>query len=390
MATILVVEDNPVMADGIRDVLELAGHEVFVAGDGVEGLGLMPRVRPDLIISDVMMPRMDGFEFYQAVRANPTWVFVPFIFLTARSQEEDIYLGKRMGADDYLIKPYDRDNLVATVESKLARSRAVSQAAAAEAETLKRSITRVLGHELRTPLTWIQGYAELLLGNAGSMSPEDLEASLQSIKAGSDRLGRLVEDAVLMIMLETDQAKEEYALMARAEEDLLLHIEQVVERMRVPAVHRRVRLELIAPDEPLPPVILAPRFFSEALVRLIDNGIKFARPAGDSYVRINAMAQEREVEIIVADNGVGISPDQLVRIFEPLVQVDRARQEQQGVGLGLTVTRGLIKLHGGRIWAESRMGEGTEVHVTLPQVAPDVDVARAWSGFGSSRPISRR
>src|SRR5512141_2459123 len=176
MARILVVEDNPVMAEGIRDVLELAGHTAFVAADGVEGLAAIPKVGPDLIISDVMMPHMDGFEFYQTVRANPAWVFIPFIFLTARGQEEDIYLGKRMGADDYLVKPYDRDNLVATVESKLARARAVSQAAATEMEAVKRSITRILGHELRTPLTWIQGYVELLLGSASSMTPEELDA----------------------------------------------------------------------------------------------------------------------------------------------------------------------------------------------------------------------
>jgi DNA-binding response OmpR family regulator len=102
------------------------------------------------------------------VRANPAWVFIPFVFLTARGQEEDIYLGKRLGADDYLVKPYSPANLVATVESKLARSQAIARAAGTEMEGMKRTITRVLGHELRTPLTWIQGYAELLLGGGDS------------------------------------------------------------------------------------------------------------------------------------------------------------------------------------------------------------------------------
>ena len=365
MARILVVEDNPVMADGIRDVLELAKHTVMVANDGVEGLLAIPKVAPELIISDVMMPHMDGFEFYQAVRANPAWVFIPFIFLTARGQEDDIYLGKRMGADDYLVKPYDRDNLVATVESKLARSQAISRAAANEMEGLKRSITRVLGHELRTPLTWIQGYAELLLGSADTITPEELTLSLQSIKAGSDRLARLVEDSVFVIMLETGQAKEEYLLMARVETDLTLQIEQVLERMQQQAHQHGVRLE-IENSPRLPPAIVAPRFFSEILVRLVDNGIKFARRDAESYVRINVVACEHENEIIVSDNGTGIPAEQADRIFDPLVQIDRTRYEQQGVGLGLTVARGLVELHGGRIWAESQAGEGTQVHFTLP------------------------
>jgi len=190
VAQILLVEDDPVMAEGIRDVLELGGHAVSIASDGVEGLMALAQTPRDLIISDVKMPRMDGFRFYQAVRANPAWVFIPFIFLTARGQHEDVYFGMRMGADGYLVKPYDNDALVAIVESKLARARAISEATANEMETLKRSVARVLGHELRTPLTWIQGYAELLLSSADSLTPEELQMSLQSIKAGSDRLAR--------------------------------------------------------------------------------------------------------------------------------------------------------------------------------------------------------
>jgi signal transduction histidine kinase len=365
MARILVVEDNPVMADAICDVLEMAGHKAMTAPDGVEGLMTIPKMGPDLIISDVMMPRMDGLEFYQAVRANAAWVFIPFIFLTAKGQEEDILLGKRLGVDDYLVKPYNPAHLLATVESKLTRARSVSQAAAAEMESVKRAITQVLGHELRTPLTWIQGYAELLLGEAGTMTPEELHASLQSIKAGSDRLARLVEDAVTLIMLDTGQAKEEFDLTSRVEDDLLFHIEQTVDRLAVQARQRGIRLEVQVPSG-LPAVTIAPRFFSEALLRLVDNGIKFARSGVDSYVIVRAINRPAEVEIIVSDNGIGIAEDQLDQIFKPLVQVNRSRQEQQGMGLGLTVAKGLIALHGGQIWAESKLGEGTQIHFTLP------------------------
>ncbi|OIO91002.1 MAG: hypothetical protein AUK03_12075 [Anaerolineae bacterium CG2_30_64_16] len=365
MARILVVEDNPVMANAIGDVLELAGHQVSVAADGVAGLLEIPKVGPELIISDVMMPRMDGFEFYQAVRANPAWVFIPFIFLTAKGQEEDIYLGKRLGADDYLVKPYAPENLVATVESKLARARALSQAAGAEMENMKRTITQVIGHELRTPLTWIQGYAELLLGGVGSMTPEELHLSLQSIKTGSDRLAQLIEDAVMVVMLDAGQAQEEFDLVARVDRDIAVHVRQALDRVRSRATQRHVQLEARVP-EALSPVLLAPRFFSEALLHILDNGIKFARSDVESWVIVTAEDHETEVEIVVSDNGVGIPADQLERIFNPLVQIDRPRLEQQGVGLGLTVAHGLIQLHGGRLWAESQLNEGTQVHIVLP------------------------
>jgi signal transduction histidine kinase len=219
---------------------------------------------------------------------------------------------------------------------------------------------------LRTPLTWIQGYTELLLGNAGSMSRDELCISLQCIKSGSDRLARLVEDAVLIIMLETGQAKEEFDIMARLEVNLIMQIEQVLDRMQPQARQHGVKLELQAPRRLLQPVILTPRFFSETLVRLVDNGIKFSRPNVESKVIVTVTDRQEDVEIAVGDNGTGIAADRLEHIFDPLVQVDRPYQEQQGVGLGLAVARGLVRLHNGRIWAESQVGQGTTVHFTLP------------------------
>ena len=389
MARILVVEDNPVMADAIRDVLEMESYEVSVALDGIEGLQAIPAVRPDLIISDVMMPRMDGFEFYQKVRANTAWVFVPFIFLTAKGQEEDIYLGKRLGADDYLVKPYAPENLIATVSSKLARSRTIlqaahremevmkstiSQAADREMEIMKHTITRMLGHELRTPLTWIQGYSELLLSNADSMTAEELHASLQSIQAGSTRLARLMEDAVLVVALDVGQAREEFDLTARVDRDLAIYAQQAVDRLRPQAELRRVRLETDLSDLTCP-VLVAPRFITEAIVRIVDNGIKFSRNQADSFVRVTLRQLAAEAEITIADNGVGVPADQLRNIFKPLVQVERSRLEQQGMGLGLTVAHGLVKLHSGRIWAESQVNVGTQVHIALPNansVTPEI------------------
>jgi signal transduction histidine kinase len=103
-------------------------------------------------------------------------------------------------------------------------------------------------------------------------------------------------------------------------------------------------------------------------VRVLDNGIKFSRPGIASFVTVTATSKGQEVEIVVSDNGVGISASQLERIFQPLFQADRSRHEQQGVGLGLAVARGLIGLHGGRIWAESQIDAGTQIYIALPVV----------------------
>ncbi|MFQ5460541.1 MAG: response regulator, partial [Anaerolineae bacterium] len=162
MSVILVVEDDPAMTEGIRDVLGLAGHEVATAPDGRAALDRMRERAPDLILSDVMMPRMDGFAFYEEVRRNPAWTFIPFVFLTALGQREAVTRGKRLGADDYLVKPVDPEQLLATVESRLERGQALAGAAAARLQEMSRLVTGVLGHELRTPITWIRAYAEIL------------------------------------------------------------------------------------------------------------------------------------------------------------------------------------------------------------------------------------
>ncbi|HSO27144.1 MAG TPA: HD domain-containing phosphohydrolase [Anaerolineales bacterium] len=121
--TVLIVEDNAVLREGLREMLSAEGFIALCAENGVEALEQMSAITPDLILSDISMPEMDGLEFFSAVRAHPDWVTIPFVFLTARSEKEDILTGKKLGAEDYLIKPLTRDELITAVRSRLNRSR---------------------------------------------------------------------------------------------------------------------------------------------------------------------------------------------------------------------------------------------------------------------------
>jgi signal transduction histidine kinase len=378
MRRILVVEDDPAMTEGIRDVLELAGYDVMTAADGREAIECMRRGAPDLILSDVMMPEMDGFTFYEEVRKNPAWTFVPFIFLTALGQRDSITHGKRLGADDYLIKPVDPDHLLATVEARLTRSEALSDAAASELQKFARLVTGVLGHELRTPLTWIRAYSEILLDLRTDMAQEELESALEGIKLGSDRLARLVEDAVILVSLDTGQASEDYRLAAEVEPNLEHRVRGVVEQMAPSAAAQGVQLEVEA-EPNVPHVVLAPRFFTLIIRHLVENGVKFSRSEGGDTVTVRVRGVDAAAEVSVIDAGIGIPADQLERIFDPLVQVDRQQREQQGVGLGLAIVRGLVRCHGGDIWATSVEGAGTTVTLTIPAAGADGPGARGES-----------
>ncbi|HLA97038.1 MAG TPA: HD domain-containing phosphohydrolase [Anaerolineales bacterium] len=120
--TILIVEDNDVLRQGLQALLEAEGYSVSTAVHGSDALEIMGSIHPDLILSDIAMPEMDGFAFFDTVRTKPDWISIPFIFLTARREREDIFTGKKLGAEDYLVKPVTRHELVTTIRSRLSRS----------------------------------------------------------------------------------------------------------------------------------------------------------------------------------------------------------------------------------------------------------------------------
>lgn len=121
MHTILVVEDDPAVAEGIRRTIKADGLDARVAKDGMEALAFLDHTIPDLIIADIMMPGMNGYQLYQRIRQNPDWVWIPFIFLTARAENEDIRYGKELGVDDYLTKPIEPEDLQAAIRGRLRR-----------------------------------------------------------------------------------------------------------------------------------------------------------------------------------------------------------------------------------------------------------------------------
>lgn len=366
---ILVVEDHPPLLAAIRQVLEAEGYTVFTAADGVEGLEMMEQARPDLIVADIMMPRMDGYAFYEEVRKRPEWVPIPFIFLTARTERADVLKGKQLGVEDYLTKPFDPQELVVAVRARLQRAQAIRRAAEEEFDELKRQIVTVLSHELRTPLTYIRGYTELALDEVPSLSPDALQEFLMGIKRGADRLTRLVEDLLFLVRLDTGRAAEEFRMLVGVREDLDVVVERTVRLYEALAAARGVMLEWdIEPH--LPPVRLCEPFFVDALGRLVDNGIKFSLRE-EKRVTVRARAVEGVVEISVSDRGVGIPADEVPHLFERFRQIERERMEQQGVGLGLAIAQELIQMHGGEIRVESQLGNGSTFTIRLPVAKED-------------------
>jgi len=359
---ILIVEDDIAMSSGIRDVLEMAGYKVQLAENGLDALKTLEKFRPDLIISDIMMPEMDGYEFLDRVRRRSEWAVIPFIFLTAKGQRSDIRAGKQLGADDYLVKSVDLEDLLVVVRAKLDRALMLRQQTRLEMENLKNSILSMLSHEFRTPLTYITGYVDLL--QDGSWSVEDLQKFLSRIKGGSTRLNRLVEDFLLLVRFETDDAKQAYNIDKILFRNWPSLIERVFGNVRDQAARRSV--ELVAEVQPNLPVIEAHEGYLEnALQRLVDNAVKFSKPGG-GRVTVRVASEDRCVCVNVVDTGISIPAAEVPKMFDKFHQINREKMEQQGAGVSLAIVKGFVDLHGGEIECNSEPGVGTEFSLRFP------------------------
>lgn len=158
LASILVVDDDVTVRDVIQRMLEIAGYEVVSARDGIEALAILDSRHVDMILADIAMPRMNGYELYERVVKNPQWVVLPFVFLTARAMDSDIRYGKALGVDDYLVKPFAREDLLGVIRGRLWRARMVAEAltaqsSAGEAEILTLGRLRI---DLGQHRVWLQ------------------------------------------------------------------------------------------------------------------------------------------------------------------------------------------------------------------------------------------
>jgi signal transduction histidine kinase len=364
-ANILVVDDDAAVVDTLREMLEEAGFRVTTAGSGREALSVLERFTPELVISDIRMPEMDGYRLYAEVRARPQYVGLPFIFLTGLGGEADIREGRKLGVDDYLVKPVREADLLAAVRGRLERRAQLEAALERQLDEVKRSILATLNHEFRTPLTYLTGYAEMLRESAPEGEGGLLRQSVDGILEGAKRLRRLVEDLLMLVDLQSGMAQRVFERERRVVEDLPALLRAAVAEEESPAAARGVRLVADVPSA-LPSIRGHPELLSQAVGRLLDNAIKFSKKEG-GRVTLSSRAIARHVVIEVADDGIGMPAKELGKISAMFYQIDRGRMEQQGSGSGLTIVEGIVAMHGGALTVTSELGVGSTFRIDLPR-----------------------
>lgn len=366
---ILVVEDDLALLEGIRELLELTEYRVLIAANGREALEVLEKQHPDLIVSDIMMPEMDGYEFHAKVNEMPELSAIPFIFLTARGEKADIRRGKELGADDYIIKPFDDEDLLVAVRAKLNRWENLRQQRDEEVADLKSKILLTLSHEFRTPLTYIINYSDLLELEGKEIEGEDFPDFMQGIRRGALRLNSLVDDFLILVEIETGEAEEAYRYRRRRIDETGLWLRVIAKPFQTAAEKRELTLVTDIPED-LPPLVADETYLSDAIGRLLDNAIKFSTDESE-WVRFSAEANDDRLILRIQDQGQGIKEQDMGGLFDVFYQIDRAKREQQGSGSGLAICRGIIGIHGGEVGVESEFGKGSTFWVSLPFEPPD-------------------
>jgi signal transduction histidine kinase len=369
---VLVVEDQPDLNRFVRDCLA-ADHQVEAAFDGRDGLEKARALRPDLIITDVMMPVMSGDELVAALQADPTLSCIPVLLLSARNDEPLKVELLRLGARDYLTKPFSVEELRARVDSLVALKRSEDQRnrlageLAARNASLEQLASRLwaanaeldafsysVSHDLRAPLRHIDGFAQALLEDEGGrLSPEGLH-NLEVVRSASQRMAHLIDDLLGLSRLTRAELRHEVV-------DLTALCQEIVAELRSLEPERQVEVVIEAGLRALGDG----RLLRVALENLLRNAWKFTGRRPRARIEVGREADTSEATFFVRDDGAGFEMAYAAQLFGAFQRLHTAG-EFEGTGIGLATVRRVISRHGGRVWAEGAVGQGATFRFTLP------------------------
>jgi two-component system sensor histidine kinase/response regulator len=364
MKRILVIDDEEWLRDMVQMALRQKGYDVMQAENGNVGVDVARTELPDLILCDVNMEKMDGYQTLSSLRAEMSTASIPFILMTGLADNAGMRHGMELGADDYLPKPFSIEGLYAAVEARLKKSQAVRREAEKKLADLRDNISLMLPHELRTPLNGILAYAEILASDAAGLPASEVAEMGQVIHDSGKRLERLVENFLIYAQLELLSADSQKAAALRSKRTAS-PAKLIQERARAQAqlAKRPDDLALELADQPVP---VSEDYFAKIVEELVQNAFKFSSPG--SAVSVVLSDSPGSIVLSVTDHGRGFSTDHITKVGA-YMQFDRKLHEQQGLGLGLTIAKRMTELHGGTLTIQSERGTTTRVTVKLPKAA---------------------
>ncbi len=361
---ILIIDDEKPLLLGLKALMRRNGYEVFAAEGGQTGLDLAKSEHPDLIICDVMMPPPDGFKLRELLGQDPETSAIPFIFLTAHTGQEEKLIGLTSGADDYITKPFDKDELLLRVKGLLRRSSIereigrseMERQAEEKMENFKHEVLQNLHHEMRTPMVNILMPLEAPISEKFG-EPEEKMRFLDMAVNNAHRLHGLLEDMIMLSNIDHGnfntirQSVDTEGIKSMLRQDLNRYVDKQLDV----AIHFQIKGELYAPRNE----------YKRACLHLADNAFKFSQEGGRVEIVLRAPG-DGSGEFMVRDYGPGIPPEFSEKVFERFFQVSQGTaRHYEGLGVGLTIARAVARALEGDVGLLP-VDQGTLVRFWIP------------------------
>jgi two-component system, sensor histidine kinase and response regulator len=362
MIKILVIEDQESIRSILVEMLTAEQYDVIEAENGRIGIKLVESEMPDLVICDITMPELDGYELLSYVRDNSATEAIPFIFLTAKVTQIDIRQGMELGADDYLTKPFTRAKLLGAISARLEKKKSFDRQAQRKINDLCNNLSRSLPHELHTPLNGIIGLSKLLIDNFDSIERDESLRMLDEILTSGHRLYGLTQKFLLYAQVEILTAAPEQVrdLQTTSSKSSTKNIITNIAREKSQKLGREADLYIDIKDVE---VMIKTSKLQTIVEEIIDNAFKFSASGSDVYVISDV--ENNLFKLTVVDGGRGMTPENINNLGA-YMQFERKLYAQEGSGLGLVIAKRLTELHGGKLTIKSIPEKETKVHITLP------------------------
>jgi DNA-binding response OmpR family regulator len=359
-SNILVIEDTKSIREELRDILTFEGMQVFIAENGQEGIDKAKKHLPDLILCDIMMPVKGGFEVFDEIQNINNLKHIPFIFLTAKATIENRREGMILGVDDYIVKPFDIDLLVKSINSCLYKEKKRKQSENNKLETLQHNISFAIPHELLTPLNGIIGLSGLMKDPEVAIDDKEFRDFASGIFDSGHRLLSTVQKfiyyAEVELLLNNDKKKASLKeqITETGEQELEVQSQIIAQKF-----NRKSDIELhLKPFN----IKISSSHFEVIIANIVDNAFKFSNQ-GDKVI-IEVELDDSHVHIRVIDNGVGFNEVTLNQIGA-FAQFNRSKIGQQGLGLGLITSKKLINFYEGELSTSENKPKGSCVKLSF-------------------------
>jgi len=360
---ILIIDDEEIVLDSCLSVLEGRGYEIATAPDGTEGLKKAEEFAPDLVLVDLMMPGISGFDVLEGMRGVDPAIVT--IVITGYSTVESAVEAMKRGAFDFLPKPFTPDELRMIVGRGIERRRLVLEAIALrrEREMLQQNFAAIISHELRSPLSAVQQNLFVLTAELDSQLDESQKGRFERLKSRIADLLKMIQSWLRAVSVPEGTIGENFVPTS-----VRTSIAKAIESVQPHATRKDITITDSSPES-LPPVLGDEAILTEALVNLVGNAVKYTHAGGK--VAVDAAAEPGQVVVSVADTGVGIAAEDVPFVFDAFYRGKVGPDAEAGCGLGLALTRRIIEAHHGTISVESEIGKGTTFTVRLPVHTPE-------------------